>query len=44
SPMSRMLSLVMLGDYVSVYTAVLNKVDPSSTEPIERLKTILSKK
>ncbi len=44
SPMSRILSLVMLGDYVSVYTAILNKVDPSNTEPIERLKSILSKK
>ncbi len=44
SPMAKMLSLVMLGDYVSVYTAILNKVDPSTTEPIERLKSILSKK
>ena len=44
SPLSRLLSLVMVGDYVSVYSAFLRGEDPSTTEPIERLKAILSEK
>ena len=44
SPLAQMMSLVLIGDYVSVYSAVLRGEDPSTTEPIERLKAILSKK
>ena len=44
SPMSKMFSLVMLGDFVSAYLGVLRKEDPSSNEPIDELKSMLSKK
>jgi len=44
SNLDKMFSLVMMGDYVSLYSAFLRKVDPSTTEPIEELKRILSKK
>ena len=37
----RLLSLVLLGDLVSVYLAVLERVDPTPVEPIERLKAEL---
>jgi glucose/mannose-6-phosphate isomerase len=37
----RVASLVMLGDLVSVYLAVLNGVDPTPVEPIERFKRAL---
>jgi glucose/mannose-6-phosphate isomerase len=40
--LERVLSLVLLGDLVSVYAAVLDGVDPSLMEPIERLKAALS--
>lgn len=42
--LSKMLSLVVFGDFVSAYLGILRKEDPSSTEPIERLKRNLSKK
>lgn len=42
--LSRMFSLVMMGDYVSLYSAFLRTVDPSTTEPIDELKRILAKK
>ena len=32
------MSLVMLGDLVSIYLALLDGVDPTPVEPIERLK------
>jgi len=32
---------VMLGDLVSIYLAVLNGVDPTPVEPIERFKRAL---
>ncbi|MCK9247964.1 MAG: bifunctional phosphoglucose/phosphomannose isomerase [Solirubrobacteraceae bacterium] len=38
----RVLSLVMLGDLVSVYAAVLRGVDPGPVLPIERLKQQLA--
>jgi glucose/mannose-6-phosphate isomerase len=39
--LERVLSLVLLGDLVSVYLAVLEGVDPTPVEPIERLKAAL---
>ena len=38
SPVARVLSLVLLGDLVSVYLAVLRGHDPTPVEPIDRLK------
>jgi glucose/mannose-6-phosphate isomerase len=37
----RILSLVLLGDLVSVYLATLAGVDPTPVEAIERLKATL---
>lgn len=42
--LAQMLSLVMVGDYVSAYLGVLRNEDPSSTEPIEELKAALANK
>jgi glucose/mannose-6-phosphate isomerase len=39
--LERVLSLVLLGDLVSVYLAVLDGVDPTPVEPIERFKAAL---
>ena len=36
-----MLSLVLLGDLVSVYLAVLDGVDPTPVEAIDRFKAAL---
>ena len=36
--LARALDLVLLGDYVSLYLALLNEVDPGPVEMIERLK------
>ncbi len=36
--LARALDLVLLGDYVSLYLALLNDVDPGPVEMIERLK------
>lgn len=44
SPLAQALSLIATGDYVSVYSAILRDEDPSTTEPIETLKQIISKK
>lgn len=44
SPMAKMFSLVMLGDFVSAYTGILRDQDPSSNDPIDELKAMLSKK
>ena len=41
SRLERVLSLILLGDLVSVYLAVLEGVDPTPVEPIERLKAAL---
>jgi glucose/mannose-6-phosphate isomerase len=38
----RVLSLVLLGDLVSVYSAVLDGVDPTPVAAIERLKSELA--
>lgn len=40
--MERLVSLVLLGDLVSFYLAVLRGVDPTPVEPIERLKAALN--
>jgi glucose/mannose-6-phosphate isomerase len=42
SRLERVLSLVLLGDLVSVYLAVLDGVDPTPVEPIERFKAELA--
>ncbi len=39
----RLISLVLLGDLVSVYLAVLRGVDPSPVAPIDRLKSALAR-
>ena len=44
SPLAQMMSLVLVGDYMSIYLGVLRKEDPSSNEPIDELKAVLSKK
>jgi glucose/mannose-6-phosphate isomerase len=41
SRLERVLSHVLLGDLVSVYLAVLDGVDPTPVEPIERIKAAL---
>jgi glucose/mannose-6-phosphate isomerase len=43
SRLERVLSLVLLGDLVSVYLAVLDGVDPTPVEPIEGLKAGMAK-
>ncbi len=40
--MARMFSLVCLGDFVSVYLALLSGVDPTPVENITRLKKVLA--
>jgi len=42
APLARMLDLVMLGDYASLYLALLRGVDPGPVEPIQRLKERLA--
>jgi len=44
SPMAKMFSLVLIGDYVSAYLGILRNQDPSSNEPIDELKSTLSEK
>ena len=41
-PLARSLDLVMLGDYVSLYLALLRAVDPGPVDVIERLKERLA--
>jgi glucose/mannose-6-phosphate isomerase len=43
-PLAQMLSLMLFGDYVSVYLGLLGSEDPSSNEAIDELKTTLAKK
>jgi glucose/mannose-6-phosphate isomerase len=43
-PLAQMLSLVLFGDYVSIYLGLLGNEDPSSNEPIDELKAALAKK
>jgi len=40
--LSRLFSLIYIGDFVSFYLAILNKVDPTSIERIDYLKQKLS--
>ena len=40
--LERVLSLVLLGDVVSLYVAALDGVDPARVEPIERFKSALA--
>lgn len=42
TPLARMLDLVMLGDYTSLYLALLRAVDPGPVQAIERLKQRLA--
>ena len=42
SPLERLVSLVLLGDLVSIYVAVLRGVDPISIGPIDTLKAELA--
>ena len=44
SPLSQMMSLILFGDYVSYYLALLNKTDPSPVLPINYLKKKLAEK
>ena len=43
SPLARMFSLIYLGDWVSLYLAVLHQVDPTPVEVITRLKNELAR-
>jgi len=43
SPLAQMMSLIMLGDFVSYYLAILYRVDPSPVEVISYLKDRLAK-
>jgi glucose/mannose-6-phosphate isomerase len=42
SALSQMMSLVLFGDYVSYYLAILNQADPTEVESIDYLKNILA--
>jgi glucose/mannose-6-phosphate isomerase len=43
SPLERVLSLILLGDLVSVYAAVLAGVDPTPIDALQRIKDSLGK-
>jgi glucose/mannose-6-phosphate isomerase len=43
SPLSRLLSLVLLGDLVSIYLAVLRGIDPTPVKMIDQLKAELAR-
>ncbi len=43
NPLSQIMSLVLFGDYVSYYLAILYKVDPTPVEAIDYLKEQLAK-
>jgi glucose/mannose-6-phosphate isomerase len=43
SPLSQMMSLVLFGDYVSYYLAMLYKIDPSPVKAIDFLKQQLAR-
>jgi glucose/mannose-6-phosphate isomerase len=42
TPLERVLSLILLGDLMSVYLAVLEGVDPTPVEPLVRFKAALA--
>jgi glucose/mannose-6-phosphate isomerase len=41
TPLERLVSLVLLGDLVSLYSAVLRGADPVNIEPLDWLKARL---
>lgn len=41
TPLEKMLSLILIGDYTSVYLAVMREVDPTPVDVIENLKQSL---
>ncbi|MGD9143852.1 MAG: SIS domain-containing protein, partial [Dehalococcoidia bacterium] len=43
SPISQMMSLIMLGDFASYYLGILNGIDPTPVEVISYLKNRLAK-
>jgi glucose/mannose-6-phosphate isomerase len=43
SPLAQMMSMIMLGDFVSYYLAILYKVDPTPAKAIDYLKGRLAK-
>jgi len=43
TPLEKMLSLIYIGDYASVYLAVMNEIDPTPVNIIEDLKKALEK-
>jgi glucose/mannose-6-phosphate isomerase len=42
SPLAQQMSLVMLGDFVSTYLALLNGVDPAQTSAVMEFKAVLA--
>jgi glucose/mannose-6-phosphate isomerase len=44
SPLARIFSLVIVGDFVSAYVGILRRENPSTNEPIDELKVTLSRK
>jgi glucose/mannose-6-phosphate isomerase len=44
NPLSQMMSLILFGDYVSYYLALLYKVDPTPVTPISYLKKKLAER
>lgn len=42
SALAQVMSLVLLGDYASFYLAILNEVDPTSTDAIDSVKQYLA--
>ncbi|HWR71064.1 MAG TPA: SIS domain-containing protein, partial [Dehalococcoidia bacterium] len=42
SPLAQMIGLVLLGDYVSYYLAMLNRTDPMPVPVIDQLKARLA--
>ncbi len=43
SALTRMFSLILLGDWTSYYLAILNGIDPTPVDAIDHLKTALAK-
>jgi glucose/mannose-6-phosphate isomerase len=42
--LAKMMSVLVLGDYISVYLAILKKVDPTPVKIIDKIKSELAKK
>jgi glucose/mannose-6-phosphate isomerase len=42
SPLAQMMSLALLGDFMSVYLALLNGVDPTTAEILSEFKAVLA--